>query len=122
MSRQFAADPANKYFPEVFEDLMELVPAIRAKNPGMAPNEILATAYKRAIWTNEAVRAKVLAEQQQQTAQQQTQAQQQASQKAAAAAISLTGAPGSGPAAAIQDVPSATLREELERQFGGSRV
>lgn len=56
----FAADPKNKFFPEVADDIMRLLQS------GVV-NELPA-AYEMAIWSNPAVRAKVMAEQAQGTA------------------------------------------------------
>lgn len=52
---KFMADPANKYFEEVADDIMLLL------KTGAAPT--LEAAYEKAIWTNPSVRAKVIAEQ-----------------------------------------------------------
>lgn len=51
----FAANPANKYFEEVTDDIMHFL------QTGAAPT--LEKAYEMAIWNNPAVRAKLLAEQ-----------------------------------------------------------
>lgn len=51
----FAADPKNKFFPEVADDIMRLLQTGVVKD--------LQAAYEMAIWSNPAVRAKIIAEQ-----------------------------------------------------------
>ena len=51
----FAADPKNKFFPEVADDIMRLLQTGVVKD--------LQAAYEMAIWSNPAVRAKLIAEQ-----------------------------------------------------------
>lgn len=51
----FAADPKNKYFSEVSDDIMRLLQTKAAKD--------LPSAYEMAIWSNPTVRAKLIAEQ-----------------------------------------------------------
>lgn len=53
---QFAADPKNKYFEEVGNDILQLL----ASRPDLS----LPNAYETACWANPVVRAKMLAEQQ----------------------------------------------------------
>lgn len=53
---KFAADPANKYYPEVENDILHLV------KTGAATD--LASAYEKACWLNPTVRQKMLVEQQ----------------------------------------------------------
>lgn len=51
----FAADPKNRFFPEVADDIMRLLQTGVVKD--------LQAAYEMAIWSNPAVRAKLIAEQ-----------------------------------------------------------
>lgn len=60
---RFKADPANKHYASVETDMMTLIPGIRQMNPGMPPDQVLRSAYDRAVWANETVRAQLLAEQ-----------------------------------------------------------
>jgi len=52
----FAADPKNKYYGEVENDILRIIQSGQAKS--------VAEAYDIAIWTNPVVRAKVIADQQ----------------------------------------------------------
>ena len=52
----FAADPANKHFQEVGQDMLRLIQTGAAQD--------LKSAYETACWTNPLIRAKMLAEQQ----------------------------------------------------------
>lgn len=47
------------YFAEVANDVMMLIPGIRAVNPQATPQQVLSDAYERAVWANPSTRAKV---------------------------------------------------------------
>ena len=58
---EFSKD--KSHFKDVEDDVANLIPAIRAKNPNDKPLDILAKAYDAAIWANPAVRERILADQ-----------------------------------------------------------
>lgn len=122
----FRADPKHEHFDAVAPDVLALIPVVRQAMPQASAPELLQAAYERTIWGDPGIREKLIGQYSAaregllkigQARQQQDAAQVRRSQ---AAALSLSGAPpaGSRPSA---DFPSTTLREELERQFGGQR-
>lgn len=61
---QFAADTkSNPYFKDVESDVAAILPSIVQQNPGASHKELLKIAYDKAVWANEPIRAKLLAEQ-----------------------------------------------------------
>jgi hypothetical protein len=61
---QFAADTkSNPYFKDVETDVAAILPGIVQQNPGASHKELLKIAYDKAVWANEPIRAKLLAEQ-----------------------------------------------------------
>ncbi len=60
----FASKEENKYFDEVEEELMGLIPVIKAKEPGLNYGEVLQKAYDRAVYANPDVRQRLQADQQ----------------------------------------------------------
>lgn len=60
----FASKEENKYFSEVEEELMGLIPIIRSKEPGLTHGEVLQKAYDRAVYANPDVRQRIQADQQ----------------------------------------------------------
>jgi hypothetical protein len=102
------------HFEEVEQDMLRLAnAAIAAKEP--VPT--LAALYETAVWANPSTREKVLAAKEQ--AEQQARADQAKTKAAAAkkAAVSVTGAPGSGQASPIRGTPERSLRDEIEAQL-----
>lgn len=53
---------ANPYFNEVEADIAELIPVIRAREPGLSERQILEHAYQKAIRINDATFAKIEAD------------------------------------------------------------
>jgi hypothetical protein len=99
------------HFEEVENDMLALAQAkIAAKQP-VPP---LADLYETAVWANPSVRDKLLTARQQ--AEEQKRKDQEKAKSAAArkAAVSVSGAPGSGQAPAIRANVEKTLREQLE--------
>lgn len=60
----FASKEENKYFNEVEEELMGLIPIIRSKEPNLSHGEVLQKAYDRAVYANPDVRQRIQADQQ----------------------------------------------------------
>ncbi len=54
----------NPYFKDVEDELMGLIPVIRAKEPGLNHSEVLKKAYDRAVYANPDVRQRLQADQQ----------------------------------------------------------
>lgn len=88
---QFAADPKNAHYADVESDLPGIMRELVAANPALKGVPLLQAAYDRAIWLNEGVRAKMIAEKQQQTQQTATQKVADKSARAARAAVSIRG-------------------------------
>lgn len=59
---KFASE--NPYFNDVEDELMGLIPVIKAKEPGLNYNEVLKKAYDRAVYANPDVRQRLQADQQ----------------------------------------------------------
>lgn len=59
---KFASE--NPYFGDVEDELMGLIPVIKAKEPGLNANEVLKKAYDRAVYANPDVRQRLQADQQ----------------------------------------------------------
>jgi hypothetical protein len=104
---KFRADPANKHFEEVADDIMRDIGFEKAQ--GRTPD--LKQIYERVIWANPGTRQKILAEQSAQQAQALTQVKTQELTKARSASGSVA---GTLPAAEGRktDKP-ASLRDEL---------
>jgi len=59
---KFASE--NPYFGDVEDELMGLIPVIKAKEPGLNSTEVLKKAYDRAVYANPDVRQRLQADQQ----------------------------------------------------------
>jgi hypothetical protein len=116
----FGNDPANEHWQSVAPEVLNIIPLVRQSMPHGTPQEVLKEAYDRTIWATPGIRTQLLAKQSADAQAQSQQAAKAQADKSRAAAVSLTGAPPTG-AAPPGDAPAATLREELERQFG-SRI
>jgi hypothetical protein len=58
-----AGAPVRPHFDTVCTDMLAIVPMIRQENPGMPPQQVLQTAYDRAVWANPTTRDVLLKEQ-----------------------------------------------------------
>jgi hypothetical protein len=88
---QFAADPKNAHYSDVEDQLPGIMRELAAVNPALKGVPLLSAAYDRAIWLNQDVRSKLIAEQTQQTQQVATQKIAEKSAKAQRAAVSIRG-------------------------------
>jgi hypothetical protein len=113
---RFSADPQHKYFENVQQHLLMLLPGIKAANPNEAPAALLKIAYDQAVWANPETRAAMM---QEQTTQAQAQSAARAAQKRNAS-VSISGSPVAG-ASTYQAGPD-DLRGQLEAAFGSARV
>lgn len=111
----FAASPGHEHFGSVEQDIMDLIPPLKDRNPTWTPQQILQEAYDRAVFANPATRQTILtAREQAAEEKRRTEAAQRAT-KARGAAVSVTGSP-QGSAA---HEPAATLRDEIMRAMTG---
>lgn len=110
----FAADPANKFFANVKQDMGRLMSVAAQKGQEMT----LAQAYEQACWANPEIRALLIKDQ---IAQDQAAAQRKAEEAKRAAGSLPTGSPIAGGTLAANE-PAPTLRAEIERAFEGSRI
>jgi len=62
---RFAADPQNKHYQDVQDDMVMLIPAIMQQNPGKSPEDVLKLAYEKACRANDAVWGKIEGERRQ---------------------------------------------------------
>ena len=102
------------YFEELEPDMLRLV---RGFQEAKQPVPTLAELYETAVWAKPSTREKLLAAKEQSEEQKRA---DQAKTKAAAArkaAVSVTGAPGSGQASPIRGTPERSLREEIEERL-----
>jgi hypothetical protein len=88
---QFSADPKNAHYADVEDQLPGIMRELAAANPGMKGVQLLSAAYDRAIWLNQDVRDKLIAERTAQTQQTATQKIAEKSARAARAAVSVKG-------------------------------
>ncbi len=90
----FAADPKNAHYGAVEEQLPNVMRMLKAENPALTGVPLLQAAYERAIWLNQDVREKIIAERQAQTQQQTTQKLAAKAAQASRAAVSVRGSGG----------------------------
>jgi hypothetical protein len=111
----FATSPGHEHFEAVQDELMAMIPTIKANNPTWTHEKVLQDAYDRAVYANPTTRQAVLAAQQAEAeAKRQTEAKARAD-KARRAGSSVTGAPSGSPSTQAKD----TLRGEIEAAFAG---
>jgi hypothetical protein len=111
----FAAAPGHEHFGSVEQDIMDLIPPLKERNPTWTPQQVLQEAYDRAVYANPATRQTILtARETAADEKRRTEAAQRAT-KARGAAVSVTGSP-QGSAGAE---PAASLRDEIMRAMTG---
>lgn len=112
---QFATSPGHEHFDAVQDELMALIPQIKAVNPTWTREKVLQDAYDRAVYANPTTRSAVLAASKQaDEAQRQAEAKARA-EKARRASSSVIGAPSGSPSTQAKD----SLRAEIEAAFSG---
>lgn len=114
--QRFAADPANKYFEQVADDVAYWIPHLRASMTGSSPMDILREAYDRAVHGNPTTRAALYADRERSAEQQRTQQRNDAAQRARLAASSVTGAPNG----ALHHEGDLSLRDEIMRAMAAN--
>lgn len=105
-------NPVRPYFDQVVNDVMMLIPGIKAANPQAAPTQVLQDAYDRAVWANPVTRGKM------NEAVRLKEARERAT-NARKAGSSITGGPsGEVPAAQIE---AGSVRDALKMSFEAHR-
>lgn len=112
---QFAQSPGHEHFDAVTDEIMAMIPALKAANPGMSRDQVLQEAYDRAVYANPSTRAAVLASQQAQADEKRRAEARAHANKARTAASSVTGS-RSGDTATE---PADSLRAEIIRAMNG---
>lgn len=99
------------HFEDVEQDMVDLANALMAAKKPVPPIQEL---YETAVWANPSTRDRMLAAREQ--AELKKRADQEKTKSAAArkAAVSVTGAPGSGQAPQVRNTPERSLRDEIE--------
>ena len=111
----FAASEGHEHFGSVEQDIMDLIPPLKERNPTWTPQQVLQEAYDRAVFANPATRQTILtARETAAEEKRRTEAAQRAT-KARGAAVSVTGSPQGS---AGQE-PAASLRDEIMRAMTG---
>jgi hypothetical protein len=112
----FSSDKPD--FQALEEDILDLIPAIKARNPGLDSKTILEKAYERAVWGNPDVRAKRLeADAKAQADRQAKEARERADKARRAGAINVKGDAVNGNAPKSMDDD---LREIAAKHYGTS--
>jgi len=111
----FAASEGHEHFGSVEQDIMDLIPPLKERNPTWTSQQVLQEAYDRAVYANPATRQTILtARETAAEEKRRTEAAQRAT-KARGAAVSVTGSPQGS---AGQE-PAASLRDEIMRAMTG---
>lgn len=112
----FATSPGHEHFDAVQDELMAMIPSIKAANPSWGHDKVLQDAYDRATFANPTTRAAILAKRDTDAEAQRVEAAKKRTLGARLAATSVTGAPSGAPATQAKD----TLRGELEAAWSGA--
>ena len=111
----FAASEGHEHFGSVEQDIMDLIPPLKERNPTWTPQQVLQEAYDRAVYANPATRQTILtARETAAEEKRRTEAAQRAT-KARGAAVSVTGSPQGS----AGNEPAASLRDEIMRAMTG---
>jgi hypothetical protein len=111
----FAASPGHEHFNGVEEEIMAMIPPLKARNPTWTPQQVLQEAYDRATFANPATRQTILAAQETAAEAKRREEASQRATKARGAAVSVTGSPQGS---AGQE-PAGSLRDEIMRAMTG---
>ena len=111
----FAASEGHEHFGSVEQDIMDLIPPLKERNPTWTPQQILQEAYDRAVFANPATRQTILTAREQAAETKRREEAAQRATKARTAAVSVTGSPQGS---AAQE-PAASLRDEIMRAMTG---
>jgi hypothetical protein len=111
----FAASPGHEHFNGVEEEIMAMIPPLKARNPTWTPQQVLQEAYDRATYANPATRQSILTERETAAEAKRREEASQRATKARGAAVSVTGSPQGS---AGQE-PAGSLRDEIMRAMTG---
>jgi len=111
----FATSSGHEHFDAVSDDIMAMIPRVKAENPGMSRDQVLQEAYDRAVWANPTTRAAVRASEAAKLDEQRRAEARAHANKARTAASSVTGS-RSGDTATE---PADSLRAEIIRAMNG---
>jgi hypothetical protein len=114
---QFAQ--GKPHYADVEGDLVNIIPMVKAANPGATPQEVLEKAYDQAIWSNPNVRAKLIAEQAAQEQAKQAEALKAKAAQAQKAAVSIKGSSNgtSAPRKQAQEIPNESVYDTVRRSI-----
>ena len=111
----FAASPDHELFGSVEQDIMDLIPPLKERNPTWTPQQVLQEAYDRAVYANPHTRQSLLVARETAAEAKRREEASQRATKARGAAVSVTGSP-QGSAGAE---PAGSLRDEIMRAMTG---
>jgi len=111
----FAASQGHEHFGSVEQDIMDLIPPLKERNPTWSPQQVLEEAYTRATFANPTTRQTILAAQETAAEAKRREEAAQRATKARGAAVSVTGSPQGS---AGQE-PAGSLRDEIMRAMTG---
>jgi hypothetical protein len=114
---QFAQ--GKPHYADVEGDLVNIIPMVKAANPGATPQEVLEKAYDQAIWSNPNVRAKLIAEQAAQEQAKQAEALKAKAAQAQKAAVSIKGSSNgtSAPRRQQAEIPNESVYDTVRRSI-----
>jgi hypothetical protein len=113
----FAASPGHEHFNAVSEDIMAILPHVKAANPTWSSQQVLQESYDRAVYANPSTRNVLIAARDQDAEAKRQEAARKKAASARTAASSVTGSPSGSPAPAAKD----SIRAEIEAAFAGDR-
>ena len=111
----FATSPDHELFTSVEDDIMVMIPPLKARNPTWTPQQVLQEAYDRAVYANPHTRQSLLAARETAAEEKRRTEAAQRATKARGAAVSVTGSPQGS---AGQE-PAGSLRDEIMRAMTG---
>lgn len=111
----FSTSPGHEHFGSVEQDIMDLIPPLKDRNPTWTPQQVLQEAYDRAVFANPATRQTILTAREQAAETKRREEAAQRATKARGAAVSVTGSPQGS----AGNEPAASLREEIARAMAG---
>lgn len=112
---EFSNSEGHEHFNAVQQDIMDLIPPLKERNPSWTPQQILQEAYDRATYANPVTRQTILTAREQAAEERRRAEASQRATKARSAAVSVTGSP-QGSAAPES---AGSLREEIVRAMTG---
>lgn len=111
----FAASEGHEHFGSVEQDIMDLIPPLKERNPTWTPQQVLQEAYDRAVYANPATRQTILTARETAAENKRREEATQRANNARRASLSVTGSPQGS----AGSEPAATLREEIARAMTG---